>query len=70
MINTKNNNPLALWTNVICILGISVVLLMTFYFQLSLHELPCPYCLLQRVGMFFMAFGFLMNLRFGFRPSH
>src|SRR5258708_5735838 len=47
-----------------------IILLTAFVFQFNLRELPCPLCLLQRVGFLCIAFGFLLNLRFGFRPSH
>ncbi len=50
--------------------GIFLMLILAFSFQLLLHELPCPLCLLQRVGFLCVALGFLMNLRFGPRPSH
>lgn len=56
--------------NALELVGIFVTLLMAFAFQLMLHELPCPLCLLQRIGFISIAFGFLMNLRFGLRPSH
>ena len=52
------------------IAGLLLVLFMAFVFQLIWHELPCPLCLLQRVGFTAIAFGFLLNLRFGLRPSH
>lgn len=51
-------------------IGISVMLFLAFYFQLYLKELPCPLCILQRIGFLCVALGFLMNLRFGFKPSH
>lgn len=51
-------------------IGIVLVLLMASSFQFLLHELPCPLCLLQRVGFIMTAYGFLLNLRFGLRPSH
>lgn len=38
--------------------------------QIGLHELPCPLCLLQRLGILAISFGFLMNLRFGARTTH
>ena len=38
--------------------------------QLALGELPCPLCMLQRVGMVATSFGLLMNVRFGPRPAH
>lgn len=46
------------------------ILFLTLALQFLLHELPCPLCLLQRIGFLGIALGFLMNLRFGFRPSH
>jgi disulfide bond formation protein DsbB len=52
------------------LLAVALVLLMAFILQLVLHELPCPLCLLQRVGFLGVAFGFMLNLRFGLRPSH
>lgn len=56
--------------NMLAVAGISAVLLVAFFFQFVLHELPCPLCLLQRMGFALMAIGFLLNLRFGLRPSH
>lgn len=56
--------------NAIEILGISLTLVMAFLLQFVQHELPCPLCLLQRIGFILVSFGFLLNLRFGFRPSH
>jgi len=38
--------------------------------QLALGELPCPLCLLQRVGFFAVAVGLMLNVRFGPRPAH
>jgi disulfide bond formation protein DsbB len=52
------------------LLGIIFVLLMASASQYFFNELPCPLCLLQRVGFLSIAFGFLLNLRFGLRPSH
>jgi len=56
--------------NAIELSGVALVLFMALSFQFIFKELPCPLCLLQRVGFFCVAFGFLMNLRFGLRPSH
>lgn len=50
--------------------GVIIILLLAFMFQIVLHEIPCPLCLLQRVGFVCIVMGFLMNLRFGFKPSH
>ncbi|AMS13089.1 disulfide bond formation protein [Pseudomonas chlororaphis] len=56
--------------NILGVLGISLSLVIAFYYQLFQHELPCPLCLLQRVGMIAIGFGFLMNVRFGVRSAH
>ncbi|RDI48856.1 disulfide bond formation protein B [Aquicella lusitana] len=50
--------------------AVIVIIILALCIQLIVHELPCPLCLLQRVGFLCMAYGFLMNFRFGFRPSH
>lgn len=52
------------------LLGLSASLGIAFYYQFWRHELPCPLCLLQRVGMISIGFGFLMNIRFGSRGLH
>lgn len=56
--------------NIIELAGVIVMLFLAFAFQILFKELPCPLCLLQRVGFLGIAFGFLLNLRFGLRPSH
>ncbi|NCA72476.1 MAG: disulfide bond formation protein B [Sphingobacteriia bacterium] len=52
------------------LLAIGLVLAVAFADQLLHHELPCPLCLLQRVGFVLAGFGLAMNLVFGPRPSH
>jgi disulfide bond formation protein DsbB len=58
------------WINIFELLGVMAVLSLALIFQFGLGELPCPLCLLQRIGFLGVAFGFLLNFRFGFRPSH
>lgn len=43
-------------------LGANIIAL---FYQYCLNEMPCPLCLLQRVGLFFIALGAIMNLKFG-----
>ncbi|NCX93468.1 MAG: disulfide bond formation protein B [Gammaproteobacteria bacterium] len=57
-------------SNAFELLGLLIVLILAFGLQFILHELPCPLCLLQRVGFIGIGIGFLLNLQFGFRPSH
>ncbi len=59
-----------LFSNLLDIAGIILVLSVAYFLQFKLAELPCPLCLLQRLGLLATTIGFAMNLRFGFRPSH
>ncbi|MBD8129312.1 disulfide bond formation protein B [Pantoea agglomerans] len=56
--------------NMVGLLGICVSLVVAFYYQLVMHELPCPLCLLQRIGLIIAGFGFLFNVYFGLRNLH
>lgn len=56
--------------NILGLLGISAVLVVAFFYQLVLGELPCPLCLLQRAGFVAVGLGFLLNIRFGSSPAH
>jgi disulfide bond formation protein DsbB len=49
---------------IIFIIAITANIIALFY-QFAFHELPCPLCLLQRVGLLFIAFGAIMNMRHG-----
>jgi disulfide bond formation protein DsbB len=50
--------------------GILLTIILAMVFQIFFHELPCPLCLLQRFGYFAMAFGILLNFRFGYKACH
>jgi disulfide bond formation protein DsbB len=56
--------------NALALYCISAVLLAAFYSQVVLNELPCPLCLLQRVGLIALAVGPVLTLRHGPRPGH
>ena len=56
--------------NSIGLLVICGILLGGYYFQIFWDELPCPLCLLQRVGFVAVGFGLSLNLIYGPRPSH
>lgn len=56
--------------NAVGLLAVSLVLIAAFLDQFVLGELPCPLCLLQRVGFVGAAFGLALNVAFGPRPSH
>ncbi len=60
--NTQRNST------ILDLLILSIALganLMALFYQYYFNEIPCPLCLLQRVGLFFIAFGAAMNLKFG-----
>ncbi|MEX1000220.1 MAG: disulfide bond formation protein B [Thermodesulfobacteriota bacterium] len=61
---------LATRINIIGILGISGVLLGAYYVQFVEGEFPCPLCLLQRLAMLGVAFGAMLNLRYGIHTRH
>jgi len=56
--------------NAIGLLGIGTVLALAFIDQIWFRDLPCPLCILQRVGFFAAGFGIALNIIFGPKPSH
>lgn len=60
----------AILLNALGLYAVTLILLLGLVFQLVLHELPCPLCLLQRAAFAALAVGPILNLRFGPRPSH
>ena len=60
----------AVLLNTLGLYAISAVLLEAFFFQITLQELPCPLCLLQRVAFTALAVGPILTLRYGPKPSH
>ncbi|PST86346.1 disulfide bond formation protein B [Photobacterium sp. NCIMB 13483] len=64
-----NNKNVAL-LNTLGLLGITFVLLMGSVLQVVLNELPCPLCLLQRLGFMMVMFGFMLNVIYGPQQRH
>jgi disulfide bond formation protein DsbB len=62
----------AMKLNAVALCAISAVLLVAFYFQFALGELPCPcpLCLLQRLAFTALEVGPILTLRHGRRPGH
>lgn len=56
--------------NLLALAGICVSLLMAYYFQLVLNEIPCPLCMLQRIALLMVGAGFALNVRFGPSAAH
>ncbi|HLC07858.1 MAG TPA: disulfide bond formation protein B [Methyloceanibacter sp.] len=52
------------------LIAIDTVLVLAFVDQLWFRDLPCPLCILQRVGFIAAGFGIALNLLFGPKPSH
>ena len=61
---------LATRINSFAVLGICGVLLGAYYIQFVKGEFPCPLCLLQRLAMLGVAFGAMLNLRYGIHTRH
>lgn len=58
------------FSNSLMALVLMGILASAYYQQFFKHELPCPLCILQRLGMIGVAVGNLMNLKFGIHPRH
>lgn len=56
--------------NALGMLAVCGVLIAAFVYQFVLYELPCPLCLLQRVGFVAVGFGLGLNLLYGPRPRN
>lgn len=56
--------------NALVVLIITGVLFSAYCVEFFWHEVPCPLCMLQRLGMIGAATGFLLNVRFGIKMSH
>lgn len=56
--------------NTLGLLGMTAVLLIGFILQFAWNELPCPLCLLQRVGFVMVMFGFMLNVVYGTQQRH
>ncbi|MDR6953888.1 disulfide bond formation protein DsbB [Ancylobacter sp. 3268] len=56
--------------NTFGLFAVAAVLLVAFLDQILYRDLPCPLCILQRVGFCGVGLGLVLNLRFGARPSH
>ena len=58
-----NGNKIHQIANALGLLGVCIILLITFYQQLLYHELPCPLCLLQRLCFIGVGLCLCMNLK-------
>lgn len=61
---------LVLWLNAAAVIASVGLVFGALAIQFGQHEVPCPLCLLQRLGFFAIAAGGLLNLRYGVRPAH
>ncbi len=58
------------WINAAAVIAVVGMIWGAFGFQWIGREVPCPLCLLQRLGLLAIAAGGILNLRFGVRPAH
>lgn len=69
-VQTSTSLGLSGLLNMCGLLGICLTLSIAFYYQLAQLEIPCPLCLLQRVGLIIAGMGFLFNVRLGIKNTH
>ena len=62
--------PLAALGNQVALLAVIGVLSYAFVDQLYFGELPCPLCLMQRIGFMIIGFALVLNIRCGAHASH
>lgn len=71
MEHIEQKNPhFIIFMNTLGLIGLSIVLVVAFYYQLVKFELPCPLCLLQRVGLMLAGCGFLLNIHHKVKNTH
>ncbi|WP_336293973.1 disulfide bond formation protein B [Bartonella sp. CB169] len=71
MENVEQKNPhFVIFMNALGLIGLSIVLVVVFYYQLVKFELPCSLCLLQRVGLILAGCGFLFNIHHKVKNTH
>ncbi|EJF74185.1 disulfide bond formation protein B [Bartonella alsatica] len=71
MEHVEQKNPhFVILMNTLGLIGLSIVLVVAFYYQLVKFELPCPLCLLQRVGLMLAGCGFLLNIHHKVKNTH
>ena len=68
--NKENGDAIEQEINIIELCLVILILAMAYVFQFFAHELPCPLCLMQRIGFIGMTFGMILNVRFGIKPIH
>lgn len=56
--------------NILAVYAVVFASITSFVLQFYYNELPCPLCMLQRLGLLFVAFGFMLNTKYGFKASH
>jgi disulfide bond formation protein DsbB len=66
----QNNLKVSAGINIMELACIFFILASAYYLQFFHHDIPCPLCLLQRIGFLFIAFGLILNISFGAKPLH
>ena len=63
-------SSLSCFGNLVALFAIDGILIYAFIDQLVFNELPCPLCILQRIGFVIIGFVFVLNLRCGAHPAN
>ena len=68
---SKQSFPsLASLGNQLALLAVVATLFYAFFDQLYFGELPCPLCLMQRIGFVIIGFALVLNIRCGAHSAH
>ena len=63
-------NRIANYLDMLAVWTLSAIVTAALVLQVTLHELPCPLCLLQRAGLLLIALTLTFNLTFGRSTRH
>lgn len=54
----------------VAIIGLTIILIMAFAYQLLDNELPCALCVMQRMGLYAISIGLVINLILGRKQTN
>jgi len=69
-VNKHSFPSLAALGNQLSLTAVIGVLSYAFFDQIYFGELPCPLCLMQRMGFVIIGIALVLNIRCGARPAH
>lgn len=65
-----NNSKLLDIFDQLVVFSMTIMLIMAFFYQFAVHDLPCSMCMMSRMGLYAISFGFIINLTKGRSSSN